>query len=315
MASMKKSSLDREKSAPANTTALEEKTSAAEKTEPKAKAPAKSKASLKSKTAAKEKTASKAKSAAKSKTSLKEKTAAKSKTGLKGKTTAKSKTALKTKAAPKKKLRRRGPSADRGTYERILKAATALFAQQSFSAVSIKDIAAAGYVNGALIYYYFGDKKELYQTVLNRQSDALARIMEELDKEELSPIDKLHRYVLALARFQEEQPHCLHLIYRELVSPQPIFPTFVRSRLYRVHTFMSELVEGSIGREALGSSVRPTHVAFTVEGIIMFYFLMKKYVAELGNFAPGEELQYLLTALNGILDSLPAAKKDHETAR
>lgn len=188
--------------------------------------------------------------------------------------------------------------------EKILDAATDLFATNAFSAVSIKQIAAASGVNSALISYYFGGKKNLYQAVLNKQSDAFMQIMDRLAQEKLSPVEKLHKYVAALAKLQEARPHCLHLIYRELTSPQPTFENFVKNRLYRIHTFMTSLVAEAMEQKELAGNMQPTHVAFTLEGIIMFYFLMKKAVRELGNFAEGQESQYLTQALNTYLEAL-----------
>ena len=49
--------------------------------------------------------------------------------------------------------------------DKILEAATKLFAMDSFAAVSIKQISVASGVNSALISYYFGGKKNLYQEV------------------------------------------------------------------------------------------------------------------------------------------------------
>ena len=57
-------------------------------------------------------------------------------------------------------------TATASSADKILQAATKLFAQDNFSAVSIKQIAAASGVNSALISYYFGGKKNLYQEVL-----------------------------------------------------------------------------------------------------------------------------------------------------
>jgi AcrR family transcriptional regulator len=46
--------------------------------------------------------------------------------------------------------------------EALQRAALDLFAQQNYSTVTIKDIAAATGINSALIYYYFGSKEELF---------------------------------------------------------------------------------------------------------------------------------------------------------
>ena len=61
--------------------------------------------------------------------------------------------------------------ASASSAEKILLAATDLFAANHFNGVSIKEIAKKSGVNSALISYYFGGKKNLYQEVLNEQSN------------------------------------------------------------------------------------------------------------------------------------------------
>lgn len=51
--------------------------------------------------------------------------------------------------------------------EKILKAATKLFAQKGFDGVSIREICKEAGVNICMISYYFGGKKELYQGILD----------------------------------------------------------------------------------------------------------------------------------------------------
>lgn len=103
---------------------------------------------------------------------------------------------------------------------------------------------------------------------------------------------------------QQQNPYNIHLIYRELLTPQPMFENYVRSKLYRIHQFMTELVEEAIACGEIFADIKATHVAFTLEGIIMFFFLMHSHICELGNFKNGAELDYLLQALNTYLASL-----------
>ena len=60
------------------------------------------------------------------------------------------------------------------TKEHILKVATKLFAQKGFDGVSVREICKTSGVNVALISYYWGGKKELFDTVvrelMNRQT-------------------------------------------------------------------------------------------------------------------------------------------------
>ena len=188
--------------------------------------------------------------------------------------------------------------------EKILQAATLLFARENFSSVSIKKIAAASGVNSALISYYFGGKKNLYQEVLYTEAEKFLKLQDTIRQRTESPLNKLRTYVDSIAEMQRAHPYNIHLIYRELLSPQPMFENYVRNKLYRIHQFMAELVNEAIACGEIKTNIKPTHVAFTLEGIIMFFFLTKTQIRELGKFEHGAEMDYLLQALNTYLASL-----------
>lgn len=188
--------------------------------------------------------------------------------------------------------------------EKILQAATHLFAQENFNAVSIKQIAAASGVNSALISYYFGGKKNLYQEVLYKQADKFLKLQEKIRQRKESPLTKLRSYVDSIAEMQLRHPYNIHLIYRELLSPQPMFENYVKNRLYRIHQFMAELVDEAIACGEIITAIKSTHVAFTLEGIIMFFFLTQGQIRQIGNFDQRSETEYLLEALNSYLSSL-----------
>ena len=64
--------------------------------------------------------------------------------------------------------------------DKILEAATKLFAMDSFAAVSIKQISVASGVNSALISYYFGGKKNLYQEVLYTEAEKFLKLQDKI---------------------------------------------------------------------------------------------------------------------------------------
>ncbi|MBQ8418145.1 MAG: CerR family C-terminal domain-containing protein [Phascolarctobacterium sp.] len=188
--------------------------------------------------------------------------------------------------------------------EKILQAATSLFALNNFNAVSIKQIANASGCNSALISYYFGGKKNLYQEVLNAQAVIFFKLVDDIRKMDISPLAKLRHYVDALSKIQETNPESIPLICRELLAPQPIFEKFVKNKLYALHQFMTELVTEAIEREEIQTEIKPTHVAFTLESTIMFFYLTQNQIRELGNYAPGEQDSYLNQVLDTYLASL-----------
>ena len=56
---------------------------------------------------------------------------------------------------------------DENSKERILKTATKLFAQKGYGGTSVREIAKIAEVNVAMISYYWGGKKELYQGIID----------------------------------------------------------------------------------------------------------------------------------------------------
>lgn len=190
------------------------------------------------------------------------------------------------------------------TAEKILQAATQLFALYGYDSVSIKQITELAGVNSALISYYYRGKKNLYLSVLSSQMEVFKGLIEAINAQKITPLEKLMSYVNALAKFQSENPNHVQLIYREILSPQPMFEDFVKTKLYCLHIFMKDLVSEAVKVGELKTTIAPTHVAFTLEGIILFYFLMHREIRELGDFQPGEEEQYLDEALTSYLKSL-----------
>lgn len=190
------------------------------------------------------------------------------------------------------------------TAEKILQAATQLFALYGYDSVSIKQITELAGVNSALISYYYRGKKNLYLGVLSSQMEVFKGLIEAINAQKITPLEKLMSYVNALAKFQSENPNHVQLIYREILSPQPMFEDFVKTKLYCLHIFMKDLVAEAVKVGELKTTIAPTHVAFTLEGIILFYFLMHREIRELGDFQPGEEEQYLDEALTSYLKSL-----------
>ncbi len=188
--------------------------------------------------------------------------------------------------------------------DKILQAATELFASNNFDATSIKDISKLSGVNSALISYYFGGKKNLYQEVLNNQSILFLDMIEQVNKQTLSAIMKLHLYTKEVALIQMQRPMQVHLIYRELLTPSGFCTNFVQSRLYKIHQFLFNLVTEGIEEGCIISSVQPTYVAFTIESIIVFFFLTQNFVRELGSFSKDNEHEYLENALNSYLASI-----------
>lgn len=89
---------------------------------------------------------------------------------------------------------------DENSKEKILSAATKLFAQKGFNAVSIREICKDAGVNICMISYYFGGKGELYQAIMDNlieRQTKYARTFMDFDKDPKTlPKDELIELLL-----------------------------------------------------------------------------------------------------------------------
>lgn len=118
----------------------------------------------------------------------------------------------------------------------------------------------------------FRRQKNLYQEVLNEQSNLFLNLIARVSSKDIAPLAKLREYITAISEVQKLHPHRIHLIYRELLTPTFMCDSFIKNRLYKIHKFMSELVTEAIADGSIRNNMQPTHVAFTLESIIVFFF-------------------------------------------
>lgn len=98
----------------------------------------------------------------------------------------------------------------------ILDTAEEMFANNGFAATSIRNIADASGVNPALVHYYFGQKKLLLRSVLERVTEPLAKAIAAMkDGPEASP-ESIAALLVSMAA---EHPNMPRLLLREVILP------------------------------------------------------------------------------------------------
>src|SRR5688500_18108075 len=91
--------------------------------------------------------------------------------------------------------------------ERILAAATEVFAEIGFAGARIDEIAARAGVNKAMLYYYVGDKERLYAAVLTGTMERVfASLLAATGKAE-TPAAKLQCVLDTMAELGTSNPH------------------------------------------------------------------------------------------------------------
>jgi AcrR family transcriptional regulator len=78
----------------------------------------------------------------------------------------------------------------------ILKSARDLFAKFGYRKTTMEDIAQALRKGKSSLYYYFKNKEEIFQAVIELESELLERHLREVVASEYSPRQKFHDYVI-----------------------------------------------------------------------------------------------------------------------
>ncbi len=83
------------------------------------------------------------------------------------------------------------------TREKLIEVARQLFARQGLAHTTMNDIAAASEKGRRTIYTYFKSKREIYNAVIERESDRHVEKMREVAEDmTLSPGDQLYQFML-----------------------------------------------------------------------------------------------------------------------
>jgi TetR/AcrR family transcriptional regulator len=135
----------------------------------------------------------------------------------------------KKKVAPKRPVRRTSaadapPKKNNGTKERalqILNAAEQLLGEQSYDAVSARDIAERAGVNKALVFYYWGSKEELFERVLQRYYERHRGALAQAFDEGGALPDRVHRVLDAYLDFIEGNRLYARLVQQQVSGSGP----------------------------------------------------------------------------------------------
>lgn len=80
--------------------------------------------------------------------------------------------------------------------ENILKIAREIFSKYGYKKTTLDDIANAVRKGKSSLYYYFKSKEDLFQAVIMKEVDILARELETVINRNTDPVDKLRDYIL-----------------------------------------------------------------------------------------------------------------------
>jgi TetR/AcrR family transcriptional regulator, regulator of cefoperazone and chloramphenicol sensitivity len=151
------------------------------------------------------------------------------------------------------------PRENRGgeTNDRLLAAATEVFADVGYRAATLREICRQGNANIAAVNYHFHDKEQLYAAVLERAVVAAGEgLMQIVPEPGLAPEEKLRHFIQHLFRslLGDDRPmQLLRLIAHEMVEPTPALDLAVEKAARPLDDILVAILA-----ELLGPAAEPT---------------------------------------------------------
>ena len=153
--------------------------------------------------------------------------------------------------------------------DRILDAASTVFAAQGFAGARVDDIAARAGINKAMLYYHVGDKTALYSAVLLRNFDRVRMAIDEALTAGGTARQRLEPLITALTRMVQRHPDHPRMMLREIASGAASLEPEVLAAMLEV----LGVVRGLIAEGTAAGEFRPldpvlTHL--TLVGAVVF---------------------------------------------
>jgi len=183
--------------------------------------------------------------------------------------------------------------------DKLMKAATILFAQKGFAAVSIRELAEVSKVNGALISYYFSGKEGLYSVILEEQFAPLVKMLEILAGiEGLTVTERLTYYAYSILNLYRMNPFLARFIHSELINPTSCGSEIVNKYISQIFQFIQVVLKEGIANGDLKSTLNLSNMTAFLEGFIHFYFVSKPLLQDFGMLPEQSDETYFTQAIN-----------------
>jgi len=146
--------------------------------------------------------------------------------------------------------------------QKILDAASSLFAERGFDGARVDEIALRAGVNKAMLYYYVGNKQTLYTAVLKRNIDCLEKELLDSLGLQASPAQRFRSVISTIGRFLQSFPDHPRIMLREFASGGDRMEPVVIEGLVRILEMIRRLLdEGVRSGEFRATEPVMTHIA------------------------------------------------------
>ena len=173
---------------------------------------------------------------------------------------------------------------------RILNSAEVEFSEKGVEGARIDSIAGKAKVNKAMLYYYFGNKEELYSAVLENIFAAVtAQASKIIEAEHDDPVHMLDKFIDFYFEFLTSRPNLPKIMLRELASGgnkfREIAAKFILPTSMKARDAIREGVE-----KGILNRVDPALTIFSIIAPIIFFFVNRPIIETILQTGPEDGL-------------------------
>lgn len=194
---------------------------------------------------------------------------------------------------------------DKGTAATLIAAATPLFAQKGFTAVTIREIADAAQINSSAISYYFGSKEGLYQAIIETHFAPVAAFLTtvETNLPRLAK-DRIVLYAKTVGEVHGSKPFLTRIVISELANPTECGAVIIQKYIGRFYQFIHTALAYGQQTGEFRSDLNIKHAVVALAGIMNFYFLANPLVERLPHEAGESPAGYVTQAVKIYLEGI-----------
>lgn len=170
------------------------------------------------------------------------------------------------------------------TQERILQAATEVFAESGFYKATVREICVKASVNVAAVHYYFGSKEKLYEAVITKSlglSESSCDQMKAFDEDE-GPEQRLAGFIRTFLFEVLDQSKAVYsgkLMAWELTQPTDAFDIIISQIIRPNHERLCSIVRDLLGDGAGDDLIKKS--VFSIVGQCLHYRYGRPVFAQL----------------------------------
>jgi len=168
------------------------------------------------------------------------------------------------------------PKTNGETRHDILRAALKRFAHAGYAATSVQQIVGDARVSKPTLYYYFADKAELFQALVNEAHDARYRLLREAAARANSVRAQLVEILVVLFEYFCENRELMRIsLATAFASPGEVPAGFsCNERCERNFEFVHDLIKSGQSRGEIGNRFDSAELAFGFYGQANAYLMM-----------------------------------------